>query len=94
MGWLVGVWLAGLVGWLVGWLVGSINGLTDACRNHIDRLYNPSSFNHACMYDQPRPPAPTQVYIEDLREEFVKEYVFWAVKVRVDDGILYTNVYR
>ena len=23
-----------------------------------------------------------QVYIEDLREEFVKEYVFWAVKVR------------
>jgi argininosuccinate synthase len=22
------------------------------------------------------------VYIEDLREEFVKEYVFWAVKVR------------
>jgi len=24
-----------------------------------------------------------QVYIEDLREEFVKDYVFWAVKVRV-----------
>lgn len=29
--------------------------------------------------------ARTQVYIEDLRDEFVKDYVFWAVKVRCGD---------
>ena len=46
------------------------------------------------MYNLTSPHTPQQVYIEDLREEFVKEYVFWAVKVRVDDGMLYTNVYR
>lgn len=29
--------------------------------------------------------AHKQVYIEDLRDEFVKDYVFWAVKVRCGD---------
>jgi argininosuccinate synthase len=24
----------------------------------------------------------SQVYIEDLRDDFVKDYVFWSVKVR------------